>query len=380
MLNFAAHSITKKEDIMITRISNFILEVLFSVRASQNCNDINLPKNILIAATIKVFHDLEKPHLSLLRISKTLRKEIIILLFTAVTTVNAPGQDNYSGSSSDKFNVMNDQICTDSTLTTGKSGLITPVTVLYLAEDSVCKMKAKNITNDSSENPSLSIRINNNLTRVPFDYNNKLIKLNIGIKSGQKRHEFILDSGAPTFITDSLAGVYDLKYMNSETVYDTNGNTQNIDFYNIKSIEIGNKQFKEIKAASNKDVACMPILKRYQSSGLLGANVMRNSVWQINYNRREITLTDKSENLPLPGSAHHVRMKTDELGRPVITVTIAGKHKLDCIVDVAYNGSLLLPDRFFSKPVFNDSLSYSISEKYTSGFETQIKQMDYKFL
>jgi len=239
------------------------------------------------------------------------------------------------------------------------------------------------ISNDTLTNSCNNNKHNNkhnNFTYIPFDYNNRLIKLNIGINSSQKNHEFILDSGAPTFISDSLVNVYDLPYLNSETVFDVNGNTQKMDFYNIRSIEIGGKQFKGIETASNGQVANMPILKGHQYAGLLGANAMRNSIWQINYNCREITLTDKSENLTLPDSTHQVKMKLDELSRPVITVIIAGKYKVDCIVDVAYNGSLLLPDRFFSKPIFNDSMSYSKQEMYSAGFETKIKQMEYKYL
>lgn len=237
---------------------------------------------------------------------------------------------------------------------------------------------AETISNDPSfiSNPNKQ----NDFTYIPFDYNNRLIKLNIGINSDQNNHVFILDSGAPTFISDSLAEVYDLTYLNSETVFDVNGNTQRMDFYNIKSIEIGEKQFKGIETASNEQVSNMPILKGHQYAGLLGANAMKNSIWQINYNCHEILLSDKSENFSLPDSTYSVKMNLDELYRPYITIVIAGKYRVDCIVDVAYNGSLLLPDRFFNKPIFNDSLSFSKKEIYSVGFEAITKQIEYKYL
>lgn len=153
-----------------------------------------------------------------------------------------------------------------------------------------------------------------------------------------------------------------------------------MNFYNIKNISIGNKQIKGILAGSNKEVASMPVLKNHGAVGILGANIMLHSIWQINYRSKEITITDKFENLQLPCDAHIVKMKHDELSRPHITVIIAGKYKVDFIVDVAFNGSLLLPDRFFSKPVFNDSLTYSKQVNFSAGFGTQTKQMEYRFL
>jgi len=220
----------------------------------------------------------------------------------------------------------------------------------------------------------------NNLEPVPFEYNNRLIKINASINSSEEKHDFILDSGAPTFITDTITKKYDLDYIGSETAYDADGNAQKIHFYDIPEIEIGDKKVESTTGASNEKISAMPLLKGHNYAGLIGANAMRNHIWVINYNCREITLADNIETLSLPENTVTAKMRLDEWGRPMINATISGKEKLSFIVDVGYNGSVLLPKKYFSRPIFNDSLSFNESTKLSTGFVSGNTQMNYKFL
>ncbi|HNW89862.1 MAG TPA: aspartyl protease family protein [Bacteroidales bacterium] len=218
------------------------------------------------------------------------------------------------------------------------------------------------------------------LEPVPFEYDNRLIKINATINDSEEKHDFILDSGAPTFITDTITKRYDLAYVGSETAYDADGNVQKIHFYDIPEIGIGNKKVESTTVASNEKISSMPILKGQHYAGLLGANAMKNHIWVINYNCREITLADDKETLSLPKNSCTAKMRHDEWGRPIISATLSGKERLSFIVDVGYNGSLLLPKKYFSKPIFNDTLSYAESTTLSTGFATGNAQMNYKFL
>jgi len=220
----------------------------------------------------------------------------------------------------------------------------------------------------------------NSVSIVPFSYNNRLISMKAGITNDQDQHEFILDSGAPTFLTDSMIKVHDLSEIKSETSYDADGNEQKMSIYYIKTMEIGGKKIKNTSAVSSQNVSKMPLLKGHHYAGLLGANAMRNSIWIINYQQHKITLTDNIENIKIPKDALSAKMKTDELNRPAIDVNIDGKLNLTFIVDLGYNGSMLLPQKLLSKPLFNDSLSFSKNESLSTGFASNVKQVEYKFL
>jgi hypothetical protein len=215
---------------------------------------------------------------------------------------------------------------------------------------------------------------------LPFEYKNRLITLQVGLISAEDTHEFILDTGAPTFITDSVVRTHDLMPFDSETVYDINHYEQKVDLYSIRKLHLGNSEIKNVKARSSSMVEQMPLLKDRPYSGLLGANAMKNSIWIINYNCREITITKDIDTVPLPGEVFSGKMKTDELNRPIITVNLAEEQSLDFIIDMGYNGSMLLPKKFMTKPLFNDSLSFSSNDRISSGFDSKISSINYKFI
>jgi hypothetical protein len=215
---------------------------------------------------------------------------------------------------------------------------------------------------------------------LPFGYNNRLITLQVGLASAEDTHEFILDTGAPTFITDSVVRTHDLTPFDTETAYDVNHYEQKVDLYSIRKLNLGSSEIKNVKARSSIMVEQMPLLKDRPYSGLLGANTMKNTIWIINYNCREITITEDIDSMSLPEEVFSSKMKTDELNRPIISVNLAEEQKLDFIIDVGYNGSLLLPKKFMAKPLFNDSLSFNSNDRISSGFDSKMSSINYKFI
>jgi hypothetical protein len=215
---------------------------------------------------------------------------------------------------------------------------------------------------------------------IPFGYNNRLLSVKVGLSSADDCHEFILDSGAPTFITDSVAKTHDITLINTETVYDVNHNEQTLDKYCFRKIFLGGRELKNVNANSSNMVDRMPLLKNRPYSGLLGANSMKNNIWIINYDRREITLTNNIDSLPMPNEAFSAKMTTDELNRPTVLVKIGENQTLSFIIDLGYNGSILLPKKYMEKPIFTDSLNFTQNERLSSGFASEISQINYKFI
>jgi hypothetical protein len=228
-------------------------------------------------------------------------------------------------------------------------------------------------TKDSTETP-------NTVSRMPFTYDNRIIILDVAIKGSTETHGFILDSGAPTMISDSLTRRYDLPFLSSEAAFDAAGNTIPIGRYHIRNIELGGYGLKNLSAYSNAAVKQMPVLRNNRCEGLLGANAMRGSIWQIDYQSREIRISRDSAGLDFPQGTSAVRMKTDELGRPIVTAVLSEQVKINMIVDVAYNGSLLLPKKLITKILYNDSMSYSSRERYSTGYESSERISEYKYL
>jgi hypothetical protein len=219
----------------------------------------------------------------------------------------------------------------------------------------------------------------NFVTELSFDYKNHIIAFSANINSG-KDYRFILDSGAPTFITRQVVQDHHLRSNASAIAYDVSGNEQNIEFYTLDNITIAGKSFHHIEAAGNELTASMQVLKDRADGGLIGADIMNKYIWMINYQDRKIIITDHLDSLSIPENAIVSPMGTDNAGSPVIEVSLSGEKKLPFIIDIGYSGSVLLPAGKSTADIFNDSLSYSKREKLSTGFESSIGSHEYKFI
>lgn len=220
----------------------------------------------------------------------------------------------------------------------------------------------------------------NKITSIPFNYKNRIINFKAKINGGKKDFDFVLDTGAPTFITDSVLNEHSLELLNSTDAVDANQNKQGVNIYRINSISFNDKNINNVEAAHSDQIHNMAVLKDRANGGLIGANVMKHSIWMIDFASNEIKITDKIELLNIPENAFITKMSKDIYGSPVITVDIGDKKRHDFVIDLAYNGSVLLPASYFSKPIFVDSLTYVKNEKLSTGFASDVKQNSYHFL
>jgi hypothetical protein len=218
------------------------------------------------------------------------------------------------------------------------------------------------------------------VSTLSFDYVNRLIRIEAGINNEEASFDFILDTGAPTFVTNDVVEQNNLWATEQQTAMDVNGNEQSLWRYNIQSLKIGGQSFKRVKALSNTGVSDMAVLKNRANGGLIGADLMKNAIWKINYGCREITLSTSLDSLNIHDSIKPIKLYLDETGSPWIQAQIGDLPKLDFIVDLGYNGSVLLPEHLLAKPVFNDSLTQQEMLKLSTGFYSEDVQLTYKFI
>ncbi|NUM31059.1 MAG: aspartyl protease family protein [Bacteroidetes bacterium] len=220
----------------------------------------------------------------------------------------------------------------------------------------------------------------NKITNLHFDYKNRIINFKAKINDGKKYYDFVLDTGAPTFITDSVLHEHALELLSTTEAIDANQNHQEVNIYNINSILLSDKRIFNIEAAHSAGVNNMAVLKERANGGLIGSNAMKNSIWMIDYKNYEIKITDNVDLLQIPKNAYITKMSKDNFGCPMIKIDIGNFKKLNVVIDLAYNGSVLLPASFINKPIFNDSLTFSKNEILSTGFASEIKQNSYFFL
>jgi len=136
----------------------------------------------------------------------------------------------------------------------------------------------------------------NYLEEVPFFYYKDLIILKL--KIDEKEHNFIFDTGNDlTSIDKSLIPKINIKSNNVKgKVVDAKNIKSRNKFISIDNIRIGKIKFSNIGAmVFDHSPFNQFFANKFKISGVIGSNLMRKVIWQIDYEKKIIRLSDKTE-------------------------------------------------------------------------------------
>ncbi len=171
-------------------------------------------------------------------------------------------------------------------------------------------------------------------TEVAFEMRLGLIVLKVKIHG--KEHSFILDSGAPDAISKELAAELGIKNAGNGKLKDSQGNSSSLGFAAVDSMDFGGLLFLNVGTAivdlpPSNDITCFNV------DGIIGANLMRKAIWEIDYERHIITITSSLDSLTVPANAQTVKFHTDLVGVPMIDVQLNGVTEHNVIADLGSN-------------------------------------------
>jgi Aspartyl protease/PDZ domain len=172
---------------------------------------------------------------------------------------------------------------------------------------------------------------------MPFKTINGFIVVEMTI--GNKKGNFILDTGASTMLDDDFAKGLAFKILGKKKHIDTRGKKKLLKTVIFDNLSIGDIDFKNI-VASISDLAIVNILKSkacMDVSGLLGANVMNKGVWQIDYRNQKITISDSRDSIPLPENKKVVGFTGT--GTPLVRLSSKDKYLGESRFDTGNSGS-----------------------------------------
>ncbi|GAB4190536.1 MAG: aspartyl protease family protein [Thermoflexibacter sp.] len=107
---------------------------------------------------------------------------------------------------------------------------------------------------------------------------------------------FIFDTGSPTYFSKSLIAKLGLEQISNFTIQDDRGAKRNLPFY-IANITLQNSDFQDIVVGEmSQNITLDSIL----ISGIIGANLMQHSAWQIDYQQQKIYFANKVEAFSMP--------------------------------------------------------------------------------
>ena len=168
---------------------------------------------------------------------------------------------------------------------------------------------------------------------IPYETDNNKIFINVEI-NGKKR-KFLFDTGSTTLICESLFREINPTLIHNQLVIDMYKNKDTLKVVSLNDLKLGGITFNDIPASviqSSPDwFKCLNV------EGVIGSNMLRNSIVQISSVNHTVTVTDNKKKLTL--SKNDIsKLKLYKSSYPFIQILI-NKISLEVIFDTG-NGAL----------------------------------------
>lgn len=123
-------------------------------------------------------------------------------------------------------------------------------------------------------------------------------------------YNFLIDTGAPFVLSAELADKLNFR-PNRATVIGSSNSKRDIAWYgNMKrNVDIAGLRFRNFKALVVDYNANTQMIRCLGFDGVIGANFMNKTIWQIDYDNKKITITNRLKKLPDMDKAWVVEMK-----------------------------------------------------------------------
>lgn len=178
---------------------------------------------------------------------------------------------------------------------------------------------------------------------IPFELENGWTIIPVTINA--KKYRFIYDTGALNIVSIELAKELNLTKIASSEGKSSTGKSNSIDLATLPIVKIGDIEFE------NSTTAIVDIksqFKCYQIDGLIGSNLMRNAVWQVNNRDSTITLTNNINKLEVENYKDIISFSTNEQANPYLNLTF-GSTEIKSLFDTGHNAKILINRNFLKK-------------------------------
>lgn len=141
-------------------------------------------------------------------------------------------------------------------------------------------------------------------------YENRNGKIIIEVQIEDKPYRFLVDTGAVTVLSETLQKTVTTHHLGSIKTTDQSGLTDSLNVVVIPEIKIDNLKFKDISSLVAKDNSAL-FFDCLEIDGILGSNMLKNTIIQFRSDEKKIIFTDKSKKLGLK-RRHGFKMKVSQ--------------------------------------------------------------------
>lgn len=170
---------------------------------------------------------------------------------------------------------------------------------------------------------------------IPFEMRMGLVIVKVNIKG--KDYDFLVDTGAPNLVSKELAAELKLEPKVKQKAGDSQGKKEELEFAEMPEMLIGGVHFIEMGAAI-ADLKRSNVIACLDADGFVGANLMKEAVWQFDYERQVITVADTISAFEIPANAYRIPFTPAISSTPLIDITYDGVTDTRVTFDTGSNG------------------------------------------
>eukprot|EP01133_Synstelium_polycarpum_P011834 gene11834-13795_t len=188
------------------------------------------------------------------------------------------------------------------------------------------------------------LQVSNYYEEIPYESINGKIFLQVEVAG--KAHKFLFDTGAPCALSPELVSELNATIIHKDLVRDAVGDKDSLSAVLVDEIKIGNLRFMGIPA-----IDIFPDFYRcWGIEGVIGSNLLRNSIVRIDASRHLIIFTDQPEKLNLnPKKAIPLITKTNYQSDPQIQIKLKDKVNLTLGFDTGDNTFLRMSEELMKR-------------------------------
>ena len=190
---------------------------------------------------------------------------------------------------------------------------------------------------------------------IDFEYVSDWIIVKVKIEGSDKEYDFIFDSGAQTVFSDSLINeIASSNYKKFRVQTDTAKHAFRNEIISLNGLELGKVRFRNIGAmiVDNSEYEMLNCISPY---GIIGYNILQNCCWQIDYEKKQIIITDQIDSLTDLNNIQWVKYTCISQETPIIPAVINDSIQVKLFFDTGYSGTINLS---------STNLYKAISEQY----------------
>ena len=175
----------------------------------------------------------------------------------------------------------------------------------------------------------------NFLIQVPYENKSDLVIVEVFVAGKNRR--FLLDTGAPTVITESINNEGGFSSIGKIMSHDVNNKKAEVDVSRVTNLQLCELAFNDIPALVTTDDN--EVFNLLGIEGIIGSNLLKDVVINISSRTHTITVTDDASRLALNGAfSDCMDTKADNQSSPLLTLSINGNVREDVLFDTGFDG------------------------------------------